>query len=220
MTRMDFKELLSFLLELDRNNSKEWMDKNRKLYHHLRDAFIRWLDSLDAKLAKIDPDYYATPGRAGINRINNNLMFHPDKPVYKDHFGAGLDKAPDTGDFYIQIGIRESLLAGGLWRPGPARLKSVREAIDYNGEVLKSILNKSSFRSAFGGLYEDEKLISSPKGFSADHPHIDLLRHKTFAVAHPLEEKTVLGPDFEEHIIEIYREMLPFRRYLNQAITV
>ena len=217
---MDFKELLSFLRDLDRNNSKEWMDRHRKSYHYLRDAFIRWLDGLDAKLAIIDPDYYPTPGRRGINRINNNLLFHPDRPVYKDHFGAGLDKAPGRGDFYVQIGIRESLLAGGMWRPGPEKLKSIREAIDYNGDVLKAILNKSSFRKAFGGLYEDEKLVSSPKGFSGNHPHIDLLRHKTFAVAHPLEESAILSPGFEDYLIEIYREMLPFRRYLNQAITV
>ncbi len=217
---MDFKELLAFLQELDRNNSKEWMDRHRRRYHRVRDAFIRWLDGMDAKLSKIDPQYYPTPGRIGINRINNNLLFHPNRPVYKDHFGAGLDKAPGTGDFYVQVGIRESLLAGGMWRPGPAKLKSIRQAIDYNGDELKAILDKPSFMSAFGGLYEDEKLVTSPKGFSGDHPHIDLLRHKTFAVAHPLEESTILGPGFDEYVVEIYREMLPFRRYLNKAITV
>ncbi len=217
---MDFKGLLDFLTELDRNNSKEWMDRNRRTYHHFRDTFIQWLDHLDIRLARTDPDYYLTPGRAGINRINNNLMFHPEKPVYKDHFGAGLDKAPDTGDFYIQIGVRESLLAGGLWRPGPRKLKSVREAIDYDGDTLEGILNRPSFRSAFGELYEDEKLRTAPKGFSKDHPHIHLLRHKTFAVVHELNEEVILSPGFEDHIVEIYTEMLPFRRYLNKAISV
>lgn len=217
---MDFKALLSFLNELDRNNSKEWMDRNRKAYHNLRDAFIQWLDHLDIRLAQVDPEYYPTPGRSGMNRINNNLMFHPEKPVYKDHFGAGLDKAPDSGDFYIQIGIRESLLAGGLWRPEAGKLRSVREAIDYDGDTLVRILNKPSFKSAFGELYEDEKLQTTPKGFSRDHPHIDLLRHKTFAVVHALDEATILSPDFDEYVIGIYREMLPFRRYLNKAISV
>ncbi|WP_372973838.1 DUF2461 domain-containing protein [Muriicola sp.] len=217
---MDFRALLDFLKELDHHNNKDWMDRNRKTYLRLRDAFIQWLDGLDIRLARIDPEYFPTPGRMGINRINNNLMFHPHKPVYKDHFGAGLDKAPDTGDFYIQIGIRESLLAGGLWRPAPAKLRSVREAIDFDGEALSDILGNPSFVSAFGDLYEDEKLRTAPKGYSKDHPHIDLLQHKTFAVVHELDEEVIFSPRFEDHIVEIYLEMLPFRRYLNKAISV
>ncbi|MEZ2415606.1 DUF2461 domain-containing protein [Muriicola sp. E247] len=217
---MNFKELLEFLRQLDQNNSKEWMDRHRRTYHQLRDSFIQWLDGLDTRLAQIDPEYYPTPGKAGINRINNNLMFHPNKPVYKDHFGAGLDKAPKTADFYIQIGIRESLLAGGLWRPDPNRLRSVRDAIDYDGDAFLKILNKPSFKKVFGNLYDDQKLTTSPKGFSKDHPHIDLIRNKTFAVVHPLTEEIILRPDFDEYIIAVYREMLPFRRFLNKAITV
>ena len=116
---MNFKKLFDFLSELEKNNSKVWMDINRKRYKEIRAEFISWLDDLDNTLADIDKYYYPTPGKKGINRINNNLMFHPHKPIYKDHFGAGMDKAPGTGDFYIQIGINESLLAGGIWRPDP-----------------------------------------------------------------------------------------------------
>ena len=197
-----------------------WMDQNRRRYLHLRDAFIQWLDHLNIRLGELDADYYDTPGRKGINRINNNLKFHPHRPVYKDHFGAGLDKAPGTGDFYIQIGRRNSLLAGGLWRPSSEILKSIREAIDYNGDKLAHILARDSFKQTFGELYQDERLKTTPKGYSADHPHIELLKNKTFAVVHSLRREDVLDPSFDEHIIEIYQEMLPFRRYLNHAITV
>ena len=217
---MDFKALFSFLETLQKNNNKQWMDQNRKQYRDLRNQFIHWLDKLNSRLSEIDPEYYHTPGKHGINRINNNLMFHPDKPVYKDHFGAGLDKAPGTGDFYVQIGVESSMLAGGLWRPPSKTLASLREAIDYNGEVLKDIINKKSFVKLFGGLYEDERLKSAPKGYTADHPHIELLKNKSFAVAHMLDRKQIMDPAFEEHIIRVYREMLPFRRYLNHAITV
>jgi uncharacterized protein (TIGR02453 family) len=217
---MDFKALLEFLEALNKNNSRDWMDRHRKQYRSLREEFIHWLDRLDARLTQIDPDYYPTPGRRGINRINNNLLYHPNRPVYKDHFGAGLDKAPGMGDFYVQVGIGECLLAGGLWRPGPDKLKKIRQAIDYDGEVLKGILEEPGFRNMFGGLYEDEKLQRMPKGFEADHPQADLLKHKTFAVVRPVEAKQVLSPDFEDLLVETYLEMLPFRRYLNRALTV
>ncbi|MBC2839356.1 DUF2461 domain-containing protein [Robiginitalea sp. SC105] len=217
---MDFLALFDFLESLSRNNHKDWMDRHRATYQALREDFIAWLDRLDARLAEMDPDYYPTPGRVGINRINNNLMFHPDRPVYKDHFGAGLDKAPGTADFYIEVGLSQSMLAGGVWRPGPDRLRKVREAIDYDGEVLQAILDRPAFRKAFGGLYPDQKLTRMPKGYPTDHPHADLLKHKTFAVAAPLSRSRILAPDFEEHILNTYREMLPFRRYLNRALSV
>ena len=196
------------------------MDQHRSEYQALRKEFIFWLDNLNLRLAELDGDYYNTPGKRGINRINNNLMFHPDKPVYKDHFGAGLDKAPGTGDFYIQIGVEISMLAGGLWRPPSKTLASLREAIDYNGEELVSIINKMRFVQLFGNLYEDERLKTAPKGYTSDHTYIELLKNKSFAVAHILDRDQILEPGFDDHVVDVYLEMLPFRRYLNHAITV
>ena len=217
---MHFKELIDFLKKLQQNNTKEWMDANRKWYHQVRDAHISWLDHMNRILAALDDGYYDTPGKKGINRINNNLMFHPNKPIYKDHFGAGFDKRPGTGDFYVEVGIERAMFAGGLWRPDPKRLRSIRDAIDYDGEELKKILEKPGFKKLFGGLYQDEALKSAPKGFSNDHEHIDLLRNKTFAVAMEFSTAKVLANDFEEFLVQTYKEMLPFRRYLNQAVTV
>ena len=217
---MDFKALLTFLKELRENNNKEWMDEHRKRYKALRSEFILWLDTVDKELAAIDDQYYPTPGNKGINRINNNLMFHPHKPIYKDYFAAGLDKRPNTGDFYLEIGVEESLFAGGLWRPEPKVLRSIRDALDYDGDKFKSIIGKPSFEKTFGDLYQDEKLKTSPKGFSIDHPHIDLIRNKTFAVIHRFENEIIFKAEFRKKIIDVYQEMLPFRRYLNKAISV
>ncbi len=217
---MNFQNLINFLKELNKNNNKEWMDSNRKWYHSVRDEYIAWLDKMNATLLATYEDYYDTPGKKGINRINNNLMFHPNKPIYKDHFGAGFDKRPNTGDFYVEIGIEKCMFAGGLWRPEPKKLRSIRDAIDYDGEELKKILNKKSFKQLFGGLWEDVKLTNSPKGFSNDHPHIDLLRNKTFAVAKEFSTKEIFKNNFEAKVLSAYDEMLPFRQYLNKAITV
>ena len=217
---MSFKNQIEFLKELQKNNNKEWMDANRKWYKEVRDEYIGWLNSVNIRLSAIDDEYYDTPGKKGINRINNNLMFHPNKPVYKDHFGAGFDKKPQTADFYFELGIDRCIFAGGLWRPEPKVLRSVREAIDYDGEELQKILNKKSFKHLFGALYDDGKLSKSPKGFSNDHRYIELLRNKTFGVETTFSTKLTFEDNFDERLIEVYKEMLPFRRYLNKAITV
>ncbi len=217
---MGFIELYTFLEQLQKNNSKEWMDTNRIEYKAVRIFFIRWLDELNKKLAEVDPLYFDTPGKKGINRINNNLMFQPNKPTYKDHFAAGLDQLTKQGDFYIEIGLKQNLIAGGYWRPEKNILKSIREAIDYNGEELKAILAKPSFKKTFGELYLDSPLKTAPNDYAKDHPHIDLLRQKTLGVEISFNKKRVLDPNFQEYCIEVYLELMPFRRYLREASNV
>ncbi|GAB5401576.1 MAG: hypothetical protein Aureis2KO_31610 [Aureisphaera sp.] len=217
---MGFKQLFDFLKRLQGNNSKEWMDEHRKEYHTVRDFFISWLDDLNAQLATVDDAYFDTPGKKAINRINNNLMFFPNKPVYKDHFAAGLDQVSKQGDFYIELGVDECFMGGGYWHPSSKLLRSIREAIDYNGEELKDILNKRGFRKMFGGMVPADTLVKAPKGFQEDHPHIDLLKMKSFAAGCYVTHEEVMAPDFDKKVIEVYKELLPFRRYLNEAVTV
>ena len=95
-----------------------------------------------------------------------------------------------------------------LYKPKPDKLKSIREAIDYNGEILKSILAKPSFKKNFGDMMDDDMLKTSPKGYSKDHEHIDLLRYKSFAVTHDLTKKDILADDFKTKIKKnIFRDV-------------
>jgi uncharacterized protein (TIGR02453 family) len=217
---MSFIHLYEFLRKLQKNNNKEWMDIHRKEYHQVRDFYIDWLDKMNTKLAAIDDAYFDTPGKKAINRINNNLLYHPQKPVYKDHFGAGLDQRSKQGDFYIELGVHGSHFGGGYWHPSSANLKSVRDAIDYDGTAFRKIIQKKSFREMFGGLVADQPLKTAPKGFSVDHKHIDLLRRRSFAALCSLSENEIVQEGFDDKVIAIYTELLPFRRYLNNAITV
>jgi uncharacterized protein (TIGR02453 family) len=217
---MSFAHLFEFLRKLQKNNNKDWMDLHRKEYYQVRDFYIDWLDNMNDRLAAIDDMYFYTPGKKAINRINNNLLYHPKKPTYKDHFGAGLDQRSRQGDFYIELGANGSYIGGGYWHPSPNILKSLRDAIDYNGVVLLEIIEKKSFQKMFGELVSDIPLKIAPKGFSVDHKYIDLLRRRSFAVSCSIDEKEILKESFDDTVIAIYKELLPFRRYLNNAVTV
>ena len=217
---MSFSDLFNFLKRLQKNNNKVWMDEHRQEFYRVRDFYIAWLSEMNTKLAAIDDGYFNTPGKKAINRINNNLMFHPNRPIYKDHFGAGLDQRSKQGDFYIELGVSESFIGGGYWHPSSKVLNSIREAIDYNGDELIAILEKPRFKEIFGDLISDKPLKTAPKGYSQEHQHINLLRRRSFAVVHYLSQEQVISRDFEEKVVEIYKELLPFRRYLNNAVTV
>jgi len=217
---MNFKKVFDFLEDLNANNHKDWMDEHRSEYYEIKENLYQWLLEIDQELINIDPDYNPITSKKAINRINNNLLYHPHKPVYKDHFGMGLDQKPEKSDFYIHIGIHECFLAGGFYKPKKSQLDSIRDAIDYNGDQLVELMNDSEFKKHFGGLMNEERLIKPPKGFSKDHPHIELLKNKSFAVQKSLNKKTITSTKFKDSILETYSVMLPFRRYFNQAVSV
>ena len=107
----------------------------------------------------------------------------------------------------------------GYYHPGSEILGKIREAIDYNGEELVSIIEEDRFQSFFGGLWApDDRLTNAPKGYANDHPHIDLLKLKNFGIEYTLERSQVFEPDFEDLVVEVYMAVLPFRRYLLQAV--
>ena len=72
------------------------------------------LISILDELKILDPRIVTQNARKGLNRINNNLMFHPDRPTYKDHFGIGFGYGKGLADFYIHLGVNETLVARSL----------------------------------------------------------------------------------------------------------
>lgn len=212
--------MFRFLEELRDNNHKEWLDRHRKRYLDLKAEYQEWVDRLDVRLQQLDPDYYPTPGKRALTRINNNLMFHPNKPTYKDYIGAALDRRPGTGDFYIHLGAGECFIAGGFFRPEAKVLRSIREGIDYNGEELQALIEVPSFVKYFGPLDTTDNLKTAPKGYPKDHPHIELLRRKSFEAYHAMERSMVFEPHYLDYVTEVYNAMLPFRKYLNKTVTV
>ena len=217
---MNFNELYKFLHELQQNNHKEWMDANRKRYHALRDDFIAFLEELNPRLTQIDPGFMPKPPREAMTRINNNLLFHPNAPTYKDNFGADLEAGKEQASFYVHVGLAENMAAGGFYKPPSAYLKRIRAAIDYDGERLRAIIDAPKFKHYFGGLLDTGKLKTAPKGYSQDHPHIELLRHKSFAVTRHFEPETVVSDRYMDELVETFKAMQPLRKYLNRAMSV
>ena len=214
---MDRREVYKFLDTLTRNNSKEWMDANRAWYHEVKAMLTEVFDPILEELKHIDPRIVQPNARKAFNRINNNLMFHPERPVYKDHFGLGFGYGKGLADFYIQLGAQENVIAGGLWHPHSDKLKKLRSEIDYEGDRLAEMLSKPSFERF--QLFQEDKLKASPKGFSKDHPHIELLRMKSLGAWINFNRKDFLSKDFKTMVIKAYRDLVPMLDFINVAIS-
>ena len=141
---MSKQKVYSFLKDLTANNSKEWMDANRKRYHEAKDIWLSEIEVWLKRLAKHDPRLENIRPKDTIFRINNNRRFHPDRPLYKDNFGFS-PFSPEEATFYLQISPNNSFVGGGLWHPGSEVLKKIRDGIDYDGQELLNIVNKKIF---------------------------------------------------------------------------
>jgi len=216
---MSKHKIFDFLSDLRENNAKEWMDEHRDRYHEAKAIWLEEIAVFLKRLAKHEPELGKLPPKKTIMRINNNYVFHPDKPTYKDHFGFDPYKGRNRPAFYLHVSPGNNFLAGGLWHPDPEALKKLREAIDYNGADLKKRMRKKAFRAFFGTFDEDaDALKTSPAGYTRDHEHIDLLRRKNFTVTRRLTREEILSDDLVDVIEEGFVVMRGFLGYLREAV--
>ena len=110
------------------------------------------------------------------------------------------------------------MIAGGLYDPEPEQILRFREAISRRPGPFKAIIADPAFIQYFGRL-QGEKLKTAPRGFSPDHPEIELLRLKGVTAVHPLTDAETLADGFTEHIIQVFTAMKPFLDYLNDLIS-
>lgn len=216
---MNKRKIYDFLRDLSANNSKEWMDAHRERYHEAKAIWLEEIQAILNRLSKHDPKYALIEPKQTIMRINNNRMFHPDRPVYKDNFACSPNNEQDEASFYIHISPSESFIGGGFYHPDNSLLKKLRAAIDYDGEKLLKIVQQDSFQEFYGGMSEDpDQLKTSPQGYTQDHRHIELLRRKNFTAIRTVTQKEVVSDAFVDIVERAYLELQPFNEYLNRAV--
>lgn len=195
------------------------MDDHRDQYHEAKAIWLEQIQLMLNRLSKYDAKYEHVNPKKTIFRINNNRMFHPDKPVYKNNF-AFSPSSKEEPSFYLQVSPSNSFIGGGMHRPDSKTLKQIRSGIDYDGHELVEMINKKSFVNFYGGLSPDpEKLKTSPRGYNQDHKHIDLLRHRNFTATRVLTHKEVTSSDFIDIVEKGFVEIQDFNAYLQRAMS-
>ncbi len=220
---------LKFLRSLARNNKREWFQANRERYElGVKRPLQILVEEIDARLGEIAPEMTGNPKRS-IFRIYRDVRFSKDKSPYKTNAAAwfyhrdaghavGTAAVHGGAGFYFQIAPRECIVAGGIWMPPTAALKTLREAIAKDPESLESILRQSAFKRAFGALSQEALLKRTPRGFAPDHAAATLLRYKSFTVSRGLSEAEILSPKLPDIVARRYATMLPFVRWLNRVL--
>ena len=220
---------LTFLRGLARNNKREWFEANRQRYEtEVKRPLQVLVEEIDARLGEIAPEMVGNPKRS-IFRIYRVVRFSKDKSPYKTNAAAwfyhrdaghavGTAAVHGGAGFYFQIAPGECIVAGGIWMPPAAALKTLREAIADDHEELRSILRQPAFKRAFGALSDEAVLKRTPRAFDPEHPAADLLRYKSFTVSRELSEGDMSSAKLPDMIAKQYATMLPFVRWLNRVL--
>jgi uncharacterized protein (TIGR02453 family) len=212
--------ILDFLQELSQNNTREWMQENKKRYLSVKGEFEGSVQLLIDKIALFDPYISGVDTKKCVFRINRDIRFSKDKRPYKDNMGAFINKDGKKGvdgGYYIHIQPGQSMLAGGVYMPPSDILKKVRQEIDYNPDQLLKFMESSAFKKYFK-TFEGQKLKKAPKGYDPEHPNIELLRLKYYIVVHRIGNNALTKSDFLEYASEIFKAMKPLNDYLRIAI--
>ncbi|MBC5993472.1 DUF2461 domain-containing protein [Pontibacter cellulosilyticus] len=217
---MDIRLILDFLRELQQNNSKEWMDRNREQYTKAKDEFYKVVAYLLEELRLFDKDLYRVTPKECIFRINKNDFSKKGEPPYKDHFAAGISpggRHSPFANYVLVLSPGNSRAGGGMRQPQPKQLELIREEIDYCPGELESILNAPDFKESFGNLRGVQRKMA-PKGYSKDHPAIDLIKCNGYQVLHYFTDEEACAPDFTERLLALYRQVKPLHDFLNRPL--
>jgi uncharacterized protein (TIGR02453 family) len=220
--KMIKQDILVFLKDLSKNNSKEWFDLNRNRYQQIRKDFMDFVAVLIHDLSQMDNQIAYLEPKNVVFRINRDIRFSNDKSPYKTNMGAFIcpgGKNSGAAGYYLHIEPDNCFAAGGMHMPPSASLKLVRSAIFDNLDAFKSIIDKKSFKQVFSGI-QGEKLKTAPQGYPKDHPDIDLVRYKSYTVFSAMDDKDISRPDLLKNLMNVYTEMKPLNDFLNRAVDV
>ncbi|MCW2797426.1 DUF2461 domain-containing protein [Nocardioides sp.] len=198
---------LDFYDDLEVDNTRSFWEKNKAVYAEAVKAPIT------ALCVALGPEF----GDAKIFRPYRDVRFAKDKTPYKSHQGAYVAVAPATG-WYVEISAPGVRVGSGFYHAEGPDLARIREAIadERSGTELAKLL-KSLQRKGFevGG----ERLKTTPRGYDADHPRIELLRHKSLTVGKSYGfEPVIHTSELLDSVRRDWRAMRPFVEWVSYRL--
>lgn len=211
----------AFLKALKKNNNRDWFNDHKSEYENAKDNVLGFIQELVVAFSTFDSSLRGLEAKDCLFRIYRDTRFSKDKTPYKTNLGASINaggkKSMGPG-YYVHLEPGGSFIAGGIWMPPADEVKKIRQEIDYNGEDLKKVLTKPSFKKAFGGLSREHALKTAPKGYPKDHPDIELLKLNSFIVWKNVSDKDILGPKSIKTLTTLGKEMKPLMDFLKTAL--
>ncbi len=192
---------LDFYDDLEFDNTRSFWEKYKQVY---TESVRQPMTALCEALA---PEFAPDGQSAKVFRPYRDVRFAKDKTPYKTHQGAFVAAGPATG-WYVEISARGLRVGAGFYEASGERLARIREAMadDKSGPKLEQVLRKLE---KDGFEISGERLKTSPRGYAADHPRIELLRHKQLFAGKAFGFEGLDSPDVLDRVRIDWRALRP-----------
>lgn len=192
--------------------NREWFQAHREGYEQL------WLAPMQSLLAELKSPleklYGRKLGATKVFRLNRDVRFSKDKSPYKTNIAGllpfdGFQPMEGPAALYLHLGLEE-LVAFGFYTLETPSLQRLRKLL--LDEKAGPALAKLIAAAGKAGLHPDamEKLKRPPPGVSADHPRVELLKHKALALSREEVPKSVrFGAGLKAWILEQAKAAAP-----------
>jgi uncharacterized protein (TIGR02453 family) len=196
-------EALDFYEGLEADNSKFYWTENKKTY----DEIV--LAPMQALLAELAPEF----GEGKIFRPYRDVRFSGNKTPYKTNIGARV------GAGYVQLSVDGLAVGSGYYHMMSDQLERYRRAVvnDISGADLQRIVTAARKKGL--DVVGRDSLKTAPRGYPADHPRIELLRHKGLIAWKEWEVKPWLGTAAAaKRVIDFLHDSQPLVDWLDAQV--
>ena len=200
-------EAVEFYEGLTADNSKVYWQRHKATYEQCVRAPMEQL------LAELAAEF----GPAKLFRPYRDVRFSADKTPYKTNCAATLGQG--TGSAYVSFSADELSVGGGLYMPDAAALQRYRTAVDREKSGSELVAIVAALHADGYQTMAHDVLKTAPRGFSADHPRIELLRHKGIAVMKSWPVGAWLGTArAKDRVVTALRAAAPLNAWLDRHV--
>lgn len=209
------KTAFDFLLELEKNNNKEWFEKNKPTFKSHETGVKAFFEAVKDRL-----NHHDEIEKMKMFRIYRDVRFSKDKTPYKTHFAGSFSRLGThlRGGYYLHLKPEGSFLATGFWAPNKEDLFRIRKELEMDASEFRNVINQKTLKDIWGGLKGDT-VKTAPKGFEKEHADIDLIKHKQFIFVRNFSDSEVLSGSFLEEVEKSYRAIRPFFDLMSDILT-
>ena len=213
-------EAVKFLRGLKRNNNREWFEARRAIFEReLKKPMLAVIERVTDAMTEFAPAH-VRPAQRSMMRIYRDTRFSADKTPYKTHVSAwwthaGLEKT-SGGGYYFHFSPAEVVIAAGIYMPAREQLLAIRLQLLEEHAEFRRLLNDKKLRKLMDIDLDRAALTRPPKGFSADHPGIDLIRQQQWGVLARLPGEAALDKNLVNEIVTRFRLAAPIVNFLNR----
>ena len=221
---MEFSQMLGYLSDLELHNNRTWFHETHARYEKVRRDFEEFTTELVKAAAEAAPSMAARmlqlQPKQFIYRTARDMRYAAGKPPYKTWFACALSdegREKTAMSFYVQISPQNrSEICVGVWFTDNRKTtEKIRRYIAANADRFAAIMADEQIKEWFCG----DKLIRPPKGFSADEPMIEYIKHKQWMLACSIPDKALTDMDsVVSHCKTVFLKMEPFRAFFEEAL--